>query len=340
MEDHDCRQAADRQTQWFYRSARAQVAGGNLRLDSRPKLAERGAQALRRDLRAPPPAAKGQQGAVGGQVLDGTEQGRAALSETERDPARGGWHRPDVSRQPGQPHGQARRRSVVLEERQVRRRPRRGGRERGDALVRQPVDVRGQAQGDERPSQERDQGADGLQGPIRWTACGQRRPTCTTARCRPSRRCRAPAKDRPTTFWLGHREHDPVRLGYRYDESCRAGSCSTPRCPATATLGTCSMIPRQEQAAPGRRRPRAQLRRARGPDRVPEVDVSVLPERGPRVPHAIGRRRRCGPGGPRAPARGEIIPPRPPCACRRRRARAAPGRSDCRSPPRPGSGAG
>ena len=32
-----------------------------------------------------------------------------------------------------------------------------------------------------------------------------------------------PAKDRPTTFWLGHREYDPVRLGYRYEDKLPGG---------------------------------------------------------------------------------------------------------------------
>ena len=32
-----------------------------------------------------------------------------------------------------------------------------------------------------------------------------------------------PAKDRPTTFWLGHREYDPVRLGYRYEDKLSGG---------------------------------------------------------------------------------------------------------------------
>ena len=27
-----------------------------------------------------------------------------------------------------------------------------------------------------------------------------------------------PARDRPKTFWLGHREYDPEKLGYRYDK--------------------------------------------------------------------------------------------------------------------------
>ena len=28
----------------------------------------------------------------------------------------------------------------------------------------------------------------------------------------------SPLRDRPTTFWLGHREYDPRHLGYRYDK--------------------------------------------------------------------------------------------------------------------------
>ena len=51
----------------------------------------------------------------------------------------------------------------------------------------------------------------------RSTASGRRRPIFTTARCRPSRICLGDPRNRPKTFYLGSREYDPVKLGYKID---------------------------------------------------------------------------------------------------------------------------
>ena len=78
-------------------------------------------------------------------------------------------------------------------------------------------------------SSQRDSGALKVQGASLGRNLGGHRPICTTARFPTLKPCFRPVSRRPQTFYLGNREYDPVRVGYKTASFKKWVFCSTRR---------------------------------------------------------------------------------------------------------------